>query len=424
MSLNMINNIDTLAYSMSNKYVRKTDWTMSFLIMLFIFSPVLSTQADAHPGAPYVLIIVLPVFLIACSRRLMQNSNINLCAICLFIFAILSSAVSDLSNLDFGTFLKNIVFITFFFSTSSYVFAAKPLKIAFLSYLLLGIVLAVLIILSFIFGYPHIENSLSQGRYSIGITGIFKNPNYLTSFYNVAFFVICYIMATVKLSIKKTAILLLSLALFIVSSFFSGTRAALLVEILILSIVPIIMAKRKHLTKIIIVLLIVSFIIFSYLDEINFAISLFLGNRDAFSDEGRSDAWEIAFNYIQDNPVLGCGVKSWNTISHGSSHLEYLHNIFLELFLDQGLIGILFVTGMVCGGYKYTKKTDRTFILFFLIFSAIPMCFQNGLYEVNFWRFIIINRLMMNISIYNNGGINCFLKSTFGDNKNNIMYKN
>ena len=390
------------------------EWWMCFFIMLFIFSPILSTQADAHPGALYVLSIAVPTFVLAIAGGYIKNSVINIYAILLFVFACLSTLLSDLGGFGMGPLMKFLVFILLFISTSSFVMPPKQLEVSYRLYLLLSITLSFLIILSFLGGFPHIEATGSQGRYSIGITGFFKNPNYLTSFYNISFFVICYILASVKLSLKKKLILFSLLLFFMVSSFLSGTRAALLVEGLVVLSMPLVLAKKRQLYKFIPIVVVATVVAVVYYEEIELVLNLFLGNRDAFSDESRSDAWSRAFKYIANNPILGCGHNSWSNISQGTGSLEYLHNIFLELVLDQGIVGLLLIIGIITTGYKKTNVKDRLFIKLLLIFSAIPMFFQNGLYEVNFWRFITINRLMMNVSTSYDGGINAFLESVFG----------
>ena len=393
---------------------RDTNWRISILILLFIFSPVLSTQPDAHPGALYVVPIVLLVFITSLEGSLIRPKIVNVYAILLFIFAIFSTILSDKGSLGSGLF-KYLVFILLFISISSYVMPPKQLRFSFVAYLYLSVALSVLIILSYIFGYPHIvESSGYQGRYSIGITGLFKNPNYLTSFYNVAFFVVTYIIATVELNIRKKIVLYIFLALFIISSFFSGTRAALVVEILILASIPLLYAKAHRLYKLIPIAIIISIPVVYYWSTLMDLYELFLGARDLTGDSGREEAWSYAIKFIKESPILGCGHKSWESISMGTSYLEYLHNIFLELILDQGIIGLLLVVGIVSTGYKKTKKSDRAFLVLLFFVTAFPLLFQNGLYEVNFWRFVVINRIMMNISISYEGGIKAFMRSTYG----------
>lgn len=391
----------------------KTSWWLCIFIMLFIFSPVLSTQETAQPGALYVIVLVVPIFIMALTNRLIRPSAINIYAILLFVFALFSTALSEIGNSRIGAFMKYLMLIVFFISTSAIVFTPKQLKFSFQSYLGLSIALSILIILSYIFGYPHTASEYYQGRYSIGITGVYKNPNYLTSFYNIAFFVICYILATVKLTFNKRIVLYSILALFMISSFFTGTRAALLVEIMIILAVPMIMAKKGRLYMIIpLAIIIIAVITFLWTTIIDL-YDLFMGSRDLLGDAGRQEAWSQAFKYIKESPILGCGHNSWYNI-HGTSFLEWLHNVFLELLLDQGIIGVMLLYGIMVTGFKKTNSNDKAFLLLFLVFSSIPMFFQNGLYEVHFWRYIIINRLLMNFSESYEGGISAFLDHAFG----------
>ena len=391
----------------------KSSWGLCFFIMLFIFSPILSEQETAQPGELYVLAIVVPTIFMAINKSLIRLKLIDFYAILLFLFAIWSTAISDYGSTRVGAFMKYLVLIIFFICTNSIVLTSKQLNFSFISYFGLSIVLSILIILSFVFGYPHTASDYYQGRYSIGITGLYKNPNYLVSFYNIAFFVICYILAIVKINKKKMLILYASLVLFLFSSYLTGTRAALMVEFLIILSIPIMLAKRHQLYKSIPVVLILIFIISKYFTEIKSVLFYFLGDRDVFQDEGRESAWMQAFKYIQMNPLLGCGHNSWYVI-HGSSYLDWLHNVFLELILDQGIIGFLLLIGIIATGYKNINANDKSFLVLFFIFSSIPMLFQNGLYEVHFWRYIIINRLLLNFSASYKGGITAFLNETFG----------
>ena len=390
-----------------------SNWSICFLILLFIFSPVLSTQETAQPGALYVIAIVVPAFFISVKNNFIRSKVINLYAILLFVFAIFSTLLSDLGSLRFGAFMKYLFLIIFFISTNSVVLSPKQLEFSFRSYLGLSIIISLLIILSYIFGYPHNASEFYQGRYSVGITGVFKNPNYLTYFYNLSFFVICYILATVKLNLKRKIILYLILGMFVVSSFFTGTRAALLVELMIILSMPIILAKKRRLYTIIPLVIISVGVIIYYWSTLVDLYDLFMGGRELTGDTSREEAWNCAINYIKESPFFGCGHNSWYRI-HGSNYLEWLHNVFLELILDQGFVGLLLFIGIISTGFRRTKKYDRPFLLLFFAFSTIPMFFQNGLYEVHFWRYIIINRLLINCSTYYDGGITSFIQSTFG----------
>ena len=407
---------------MSYKYQNsRYGWEICILILLFIFSPVLSTQADAHPGALYVVLIVAPVFFIALIDGLVRSKAVNLYVVLLFLFALFSTLISEKGCSNSGL-LKYLVFVIFFISTSSFVLTPNQLRFSFVSYLYLSIGIAVLIILSFIYGYQHIEASAYQGRYSVGITGIFKNPNYLSSFYNVAFFVVSYIIVTLNISLRKRLGLYSILCLFFVATFFTGTRAALLTEAFVLFSFIYATTKRKHLYKLIALVIIIVVVIAYYWSTLTDLYNLFVAGREIANDTIRENSWNYALKYIIENPILGCGHNSWSVIHLERSGLDvYLHNIFLELFLDQGVIGCMLVVFIIFADYNKTKFGDRFFLKLLLFFTGFPMLFQNGLYEVNFWRFIIINRLMINVSISYKGGIHEILEGMFGNNKRKIV---
>ncbi len=396
------------------EYSSKYGWGICVLLLVFIFSPVLSTQPDAHPGALYVVPIIVSIFIMALLSGIIRPRIINLYAVLFLFFAIISTAISNIVGFGSGL-LKLFVFIILFISISSFVLTPKQLKISFKTYLYLSIAISILIILSFVFGYPHIEEFGFQGRYSIGITGIFKNPNYLSSFYNASFFVICYILATVTVPLKEKVVFYSILALFVVATFFTGTRAALLVEAFVVIAMMFIKAKRTKMYKFIPVVIIIFIVLIYYWSTLIELYNMFVAGREMMSDSIREVSWNYALHFIKENPILGCGHKAWDVIRFTRGDVdEYLHNIFLELILDQGIIGLLLVIAIIFIGYNRTKKGDRLFLMLLLVTTGFPLLFQNGLYEVNFWRFLIINRLMINVSVAYDGGIKGFLESMYG----------
>ena len=135
-----------------------------------------------------------------------------------------------------------------------------------------------------------------------------------------------------------------------------------------------------------------------------------MGTREFMGDEGREEAWTLALKYIKENPILGCGLFSWNRIGATGDYLEWLHNIFLELVLNQGIVGLLLFLCMIFSGANYIKKSDRFFIFVFLFVTGFPMLFQNGVIAVNLWRFVLLNRIVFNYSSRNKLGLSDFFK--------------
>lgn len=74
---------------------------------------------------------------------------------------------------------------------------------------------------------------------------------------------------------------------------------------------------------------------------------------------GRGLLWSAAWNQIGEKPILGHGLGSSGVLTSGSP-TDYPHNLFLQVWLEGGLIGLglLFVI-VVLPLWLYSRQTDR-----------------------------------------------------------------
>lgn len=382
---------------------------ISFLtisVLVFILSPVLSTQETADPGVIYVLAIIIPTAIYSVSKSYIRLTHYNILAILLWVFAILSTLVGPFGSFNL-TAIKYLCFVIYFISVSTYSYTKKDLLTISRIYNYVSIGVAILIVLSFLGGYTHNDSEYFMGRYSIGITGLYKNPNYLVSFINVTLFLLLYSALYGRgvnrfVKIFNIAIILL----FLMAFYLTGTRASLVTAfIIIFFLVTHYLFHHNRRIWVFVPTLIISLLIIYNWSTLTNLYELFMGTRDLMSDSSREDAWTLAFKHITDNPILGCGLFSWDNICRSGNYLEWLHNIYLELVLNQGLFGFLLFVLMVFSGFNKTKKNDRFFIAVLLFVTGFPMMFQNGVIAVNLWRFVIINRIVFNYSIRNEDGL-------------------
>lgn len=382
---------------------------VTYFLLWFIISPVLSLEETAAPGVIYVLLMTLPVIIYSfCGNRIKKHAY-NLYAFFLFFSCLISLLFGRYGSLDLNI-VKKLVFVLFFIGSMSALLSERDLTFIFKGCYCVAVLIALLIIASYLGGYAHTDSTFFLSRYSVGITGVYKNPNYLTSFMNISFFLLAYIFFQRKNTLFQNVIVLSSMTLFLVSFYFSGTRASFVTASLALVFITleIVLKKKKGVFIILPVILLVTFIVIHYFDVIQAATELFLGNRTLTADESRTDSWMRAINNWKTAPIFGCGPNTWSVIK-SSDDLNYLHNLILELLLDQGLFGFLIFVMLVFCGFKRTKRNDRFFLLTLMLVTGFPMFFQNGLWEVNFWRFIIINRIAFNYSIYSENGIKTFI---------------
>lgn len=388
--------------------------------LLFITLPVFSTMETADPGAGSVLALVIPTLLFGITYLNLEIKSYHFSAILMWFIC---SAVTLVGPFSAETNLMQIVkyfsFVVFFVIVSNYRFTDKDIVFVTRGYIIVATVVAALIVLSYLFGYQHVHSGEGgsvyyMGRYSIGITGLYKNPNYLASFICVASFIVLYKLKKAKMKFKKQALYLGLFLLFFVSCFLTGTRISLIVLFIIVIALYVVSFFTFSLRSIIIPLLVVGigFVLFGR--QISNLFELYLGGRELLSDDAREIAWPLAMQFFYDNFLVGCGIDAWHHLSKGHAVVNImnnLHNVFLEFLLNQGIIGSVFLVYTLLYGYGKTKKTDRFFLIILFLVTAIPLCFQNGVIAVNFWRFIIIYRLALNYSIQSKEGITYLFES-------------
>lgn len=245
-----------------------------------------------------------------------------------------------------------------------------------------------LIILSFYFDTPYI-----WGRYSLDILNIHRHPNYVVSY--------CVYPATILLcrfffsniSKKSKTITLLLLFLFIIACLLSASRSTLLsigICISALSLINII--KNKNLNTVIIVfsITIIAYFIAEYFIPERQFLRVSIGSGLTNSDN-RLGGWSMAINEWLENGsiVFGLGIGYINSFLLNSSWGFVTHNLFLEILVDQGLIGLMSIIYIY-----FSNIPNKVFWYKMLIFTLgfillLPLFFQNGYISATFWTVFI-----------------------------------
>lgn len=391
----------------------KRHFVFPLFSLLFIALPVYSTMETADPGAGEVLALVIPTLLFGIAYLRLQLKPYHISAFLMWFFCTLVTLVGPFTaETNLMQIIKYLAFVIFFLVVSSYKFTAKDISFVTKGYVVIAVIVAALIFVSFLGGYQHLEREggggsfYYMGRYSIGITGLYKNPNYLASFICVAALIVLYKLKMSTMTLKKQVLCVGIYVLFFVSCFLTGTRASLVVLISIaLGLLLSSFKKNANPTFLLVTILIVGLLIVRYGTQISEMFDAYLAGREMLHDEGREQAWPLAIRFFKENFLLGSGIDAWHHLSHNAAALNNLHNVFLEFLVNQGFVGLLLLAHTLFWGFRKAKKADRFFLLFLLFVTAFLISFQNGVIAVNFWRFIIINRLALNYSIYSEEGI-------------------
>lgn len=398
------------------KYRTKDYYIFPLFTLWFVASPILSTQETADPGAGYVLGMVIPILLFGLIRSKFIFKPYHVSAILMWLMCACASFLGPFtSEINTMVIVKYFAFVIFFIVVSNYKFTGKDIIIITKGYVLLAIIVASLIILSYLGDYQYFHEGAGgsyyyMGRYSIGITGLYKNPNYLASFICVAALIVMYKVKMSSMTLKKQVLYIGIFLLFFISCFFTGTRISLIVLFIISIALYGTNIFSSSIKGIVIPILLIGFIVVLYGKQLSNLFELYLAGRDMLSDEGREQTWSLALHFFYDNFLVGYGIDSWHHLSHGRATLGNLHNVFLEFLLNQGIIGIILLAHVVLYGYNRAKKRDRFLLFMIFLVTVLPLSFQNGVVAVNFWRFVIINRLALNYSIQSKYGIVALFK--------------
>lgn len=99
------------------------------------------------------------------------------------------------------------------------------------------------------------------------------------------------------------------------------------------------------------------------------------------SDSGRKDIYNVIINKIYESPLIGSGLYADRTILGGTSG-AYSHNLFLEVYLNFGIIigSILLLYLFLKTIITYIKigYNERILLVLFFILSVIPLMFSGS----------------------------------------------
>lgn len=104
--------------------------------------------------------------------------------------------------------------------------------------------------------------------------------------------------------------------------------------------------------------------------------------------DSRIDIWNNALQYFRQNPIIGCGIGYYKSVSEG-----YEHNLFLEVLNSWGIVGalLLFVALFKSVSRIFAKNTfsKQTTVILFLIIAIIPLLTSMTFWAYQpFWAFI------------------------------------
>ena len=238
------------------------------------------------------------------------------------------------------------------------------------------------------------NNFYLDGRSSLMILGVYKDPNYVASLIVPAIFWIYIELKECNHLIKKVSYYIaLSVMMFAILA--TGSRAALL-SVLTSAIVYIFLkltsneinAKRK-----------IKGLLFLFVMMIAFCYILTIYSENRFTNisgyihDIRVVIWNDALHFWLNSPIIGNGVNAASNFTLSCWYNRATHNCFLDLMGDSGVVGVMCFLGILMNILK--RIQNKNILLPFIIICFLPMAFINGFYGFNFWFSVCLIKLFV-----------------------------
>ena len=223
------------------------------------------------------------------------------------------------------------------------------------------------------------------------IFGPFESPNYLAMYLVPAIFLSLLVFDFTKEKIYKSLLGFLFLLPFI-ALILSGSRAGIIAFIIGCLIYLIFGFKDKD--KVVVTPILKFSLIFSLLA--GFFVWIFLVGLNPASDSVRIEIYKYSWQILKDNWIFGIGLGEFqNTISeitknvasfrtHALPYALHPHNIFLAMWLNLGLAGLVLFVWILVDLFRNIFKINSP-VKMVLLISAIAILIH-GLFDTTYYK--------------------------------------
>lgn len=218
-------------------------------------------------------------------------------------------------------------------------------------------------------------NPIDIGSSTFRLYFPYGDPNYVSFIFgSYAFILFSFFFGGFKKSFSSI-IQIITILLCVIIVILTASRGGFLSLFLTIFILFISKIKTSKLIFLIAILfLVIPFLNFNYLDKINIFNRII---NPIESDDGALDSRfqenYTAFNSFISYPhlyVFGRGLGSSNIISKEYSHQFRIHNTFISVFNDSGIIGLVFFSSLMFRLFNNNRKESSIFLFLFLIINS------------------------------------------------------
>ncbi|WP_433959450.1 O-antigen ligase family protein [Cytobacillus horneckiae] len=364
----------------------KVALTTYALVLFFCLTIVNGFQFGVGFSGVFPAILLFILFLII-EKKELHFTKKHFYILLFWVLAAISTLFSKevIPERNIITFL---FFVLFFIICTGINYSRRDITFILNSYIFIASVSSINIIWNFI-----LENAYGWQRYSLEVFGIYRDPNYVSAFIIPAIGIVIYFILFQNNYSKYTKLFYyFSLLIMSLGMLSTGSRAAFILSVMVLmyNLISFLMniLKSKNIYRILIILFslfVCGVLLKNHLPE---SIVIRLTSFSEYSEDIRVGLWEQALELFEKYPLFGAGMEAANKylVSLGKHNS---HNVFLDILIGQGLVGIsLFL--LIIKEFIFVKKTHIYFMTLMVLGSFGPLLFINGFNTASFWSPMIL----------------------------------
>lgn len=251
-----------------------------------------------------------------------------------------------------------------------------------------------------LFHYFSFPEYLQDGR----IKSVFASPNYLSMFLAPVMFLFFPLFRDAKKFSLSNLLLIISFLLIATTLLLTFSRGAWLGVILGVIFLLFFMALRrvKQIKKRLVILsigLISALLSLMFISSGLYKSGIISYDRAYSSDNIRKEIWSTSLEIVRNNVFFGVGLGDFqnyfseytkgriNYPEYISPHALTPHNIFLNIWLQMGLFGLLSILSLIgIFFFNLYKRRDNDWIFSFAIMSSMVAIIGQGFVDSSIWK--------------------------------------
>lgn len=342
-------------------------------------------------GAPFehTIIPISSVFLASPFAKHRYDVKCFLLVLLLILLGIVSTLNSDIINFTQSRILTFSITCMVCIWIGDVCLDEKSMNRILSFYTGFSFVIVIILVAGYVFGF----GVDSYGRVSINYGDFFKDQNYLSAFFLPAFAIAFYRMIYSNKGRLRNVV-------FCILSFFSvfvmGSRGSFLTILLIVAFVigKMVFVDKSIIKKIVLIALLAGSVVAIY--NLFQLLPMFqrMMNIEGYGSDVRLRLWAAGLNGFFNNPLIGSGIGaasdySWRLVGNA------VHNSFIELIADQGILGAVVVLIILLR--IYMRQSENLFFITILMISFfVPLFFLTGYSNFTFWMPVMFISLIAN----------------------------